>query len=168
VTDRQRFRITFDALPGNEPPTIRLRQALKNLLRAWRLKCVSVEELAPGRGARGPVHRPDRFGRRADLRRAITTEANDVNDVRALRQRIGETRRSADAIGLALSVVENVGEHGRRLVPERTVKRMVLQTERVVSLLDSVSEVLSEHVDPAELVMMNGHDTSKRTRRNKP
>jgi hypothetical protein len=88
-----------------------------------------------------------------------------MNDVRALRQRVSETRRSADAIGLALSVVENVAEHGRQLVPARTVKRMVLQTERVVSLLDSVSEVLSEHVDPQELVQMNGHDTGKRTRR---
>ena len=41
-----RFRITLDAIPGGDaPPEIRLRQALKALLRRYRLRCTAIEEL---------------------------------------------------------------------------------------------------------------------------
>ncbi len=42
-----RYRLTIRALPeeGAAPDPIRLRHALKNLLRAWGLKCELIEQL---------------------------------------------------------------------------------------------------------------------------
>ncbi len=39
-----RFRLTLAALPGEPPPLVRLRAALKTLLRRYRLRCEAVEE----------------------------------------------------------------------------------------------------------------------------
>lgn len=42
------FRVTLRPLPGgNVPPLVRLRLALKVLLRAFRLRCTGIEELEP-------------------------------------------------------------------------------------------------------------------------
>ncbi len=42
------YRVTLVPLPGDVPPLVRLRKALKALLRAYRLRCENVEELAGG------------------------------------------------------------------------------------------------------------------------
>jgi len=39
------FKLTLQTLPGSVPAIIRLRGALKTLLRAFGLKCISVEEV---------------------------------------------------------------------------------------------------------------------------
>jgi hypothetical protein len=39
------YRIELQALPDPAPATVRLRRALKTLLRAFRLRCRSVEEV---------------------------------------------------------------------------------------------------------------------------
>jgi hypothetical protein len=51
----QRYRIELLALDGDTPAHVRLRQALKTLLRTFRLRCVSVEaleDLPPASGKR--------------------------------------------------------------------------------------------------------------------
>lgn len=45
-----RFRLILVPLAGDPPPLVRLRSALKALLRAYRLRCETVEQL-PGRPA---------------------------------------------------------------------------------------------------------------------
>lgn len=42
---RRRFRLTVEALDSSIPVTVRLRKALKALLRAYRLRCEAVEEV---------------------------------------------------------------------------------------------------------------------------
>jgi hypothetical protein len=49
------YRLTLRPLPGSCPPIVRLRQLLKVAVRAFRLRCVAVEELSAGR-------RPDARG----------------------------------------------------------------------------------------------------------
>jgi hypothetical protein len=45
----ERFRLELEALAGDDaPPVVRLRSALKCLLRAFRLKCRRVESVPPG------------------------------------------------------------------------------------------------------------------------
>lgn len=45
---RRRWLVTLEALPTEDPdaapPDVRLRRALKCLLRSFRLKCVAVED----------------------------------------------------------------------------------------------------------------------------
>jgi hypothetical protein len=41
------YRVTLVPLPGGAPGLVRLRQALKSLLRIHRLRCRSVEEIEP-------------------------------------------------------------------------------------------------------------------------
>jgi len=45
VPDRPVYRLTLTALPADTPAVVRLRLLLKHALRAWRLKCLSAEEL---------------------------------------------------------------------------------------------------------------------------
>jgi hypothetical protein len=45
---RPRFVLTLEALPCEVAPHLRLRSALKRLLRAFRLRCLRVEELPAG------------------------------------------------------------------------------------------------------------------------
>lgn len=40
------YRLTLVPLPGGLPPSVRIRGALKVLLRSFRLRCASLEELA--------------------------------------------------------------------------------------------------------------------------
>lgn len=51
------FRLTLRALPGEPAAAVRIRRALKVLLRSFRLRCVALEELEPGEKARGPPGR---------------------------------------------------------------------------------------------------------------
>jgi hypothetical protein len=45
---REVFRVTLEGLPSDDSPSVvRLRIALKTLLRAFRLKCRRVEDLTP-------------------------------------------------------------------------------------------------------------------------
>jgi len=52
-TVRRRFELILEALPSDVPTAVRLRTALKRLLRNHGLRCVSASELthrpAPGR-----------------------------------------------------------------------------------------------------------------------
>lgn len=51
MTARRRFRLTLEALPdleGKPPAEVRLRSALKALLRAFRLRCVEAVEVTEG------------------------------------------------------------------------------------------------------------------------
>jgi hypothetical protein len=56
------YRVELVAMPGDVPPIIRLRQALKRFLRGYRLRCTAVSE-APkptaGEPTAGPSPRPD-------------------------------------------------------------------------------------------------------------
>jgi hypothetical protein len=45
----QRYRVVLEALGDDVPPHVRLRAFLKSALRAWGLRCRSVEELPPSR-----------------------------------------------------------------------------------------------------------------------
>jgi hypothetical protein len=46
--ERPRFVLTLEPLPGDDPPVfIRLRAALKTLLRAFRFRCVQIQEIPP-------------------------------------------------------------------------------------------------------------------------
>jgi hypothetical protein len=49
--NRPPFRLTLIALPDPVPARVRVRKALKVLLRAFRLKCVAVEPVRPAKGA---------------------------------------------------------------------------------------------------------------------
>lgn len=48
MSGRRRWLVTLEALPDADPdaapPDVRLRRALKCLLRSFRLKCVAVED----------------------------------------------------------------------------------------------------------------------------
>lgn len=39
----ERYRIELEALPAETPPTARLRAALRQFLRAYRLRCTRLE-----------------------------------------------------------------------------------------------------------------------------
>ena len=91
MTDARRYRIELEELPDPDgvPGVIRLRHALKRLLRCYRLRCRSVEEVKAGVGFRPvagserPRHEPLRLADgecrfppgadRADLRPPCTT-----------------------------------------------------------------------------------------------
>jgi hypothetical protein len=45
---RPRFALVIEALPSEVRPAIRLRAALKRLLRSFKLRCIRVDELPPG------------------------------------------------------------------------------------------------------------------------
>lgn len=45
----KRYRLTLQAVPDQVPVILRLRQALKTLLRAYGFRCENVEELASRR-----------------------------------------------------------------------------------------------------------------------
>jgi hypothetical protein len=63
VADQQpHYRLTLRPLPSAYPPVIRLRRALKWLLRSFGLECVDVREVSPP--AKG-----DRHERSAAVRR---------------------------------------------------------------------------------------------------
>jgi hypothetical protein len=42
---KPRYRLTLEALKSNTPPVVRLRVALKRLLRSFNLRCTMVEFL---------------------------------------------------------------------------------------------------------------------------
>jgi len=48
------YRLTLIPLPGGAPALVRVRQALKTLLRIHRLRCESVEELEPAAAQPSP------------------------------------------------------------------------------------------------------------------
>ena len=52
------FVIRLRALPADVPPAVRLRRALKLLLRGFRLKCEAVEEVQGERQAGGARTEP--------------------------------------------------------------------------------------------------------------
>lgn len=41
---KPRFLLTLEALPDDRPALVRLRLALKRLLRTWKLRCVEVRQ----------------------------------------------------------------------------------------------------------------------------
>ncbi len=43
----ERYRLVLVPLPGDPPPGVRLRRALKALLRTYRLRCAAVEAVNP-------------------------------------------------------------------------------------------------------------------------
>ena len=43
----EQYRLTLEALPGDVPPVIRLRHALKRFLRDYGLRCRAVEDVTP-------------------------------------------------------------------------------------------------------------------------
>jgi hypothetical protein len=45
---RSRYRLELEAKPAGVPADVRLRRALKVLLRAFGLRCVWVREVGPG------------------------------------------------------------------------------------------------------------------------
>ena len=45
MSDRDEYRLTLRALPSERPVEVRLRLALKYLLRAQALRCVSMERV---------------------------------------------------------------------------------------------------------------------------
>jgi hypothetical protein len=47
---RPRYRLELEAKPAGVPPDVRLRRALKVLLRAFGLKCLSAREVKPDEG----------------------------------------------------------------------------------------------------------------------
>jgi hypothetical protein len=47
-SDRPTYRVDLQALADDCPAEVRLRQFLKRAVRAYRLKCVRVEQLQPG------------------------------------------------------------------------------------------------------------------------
>jgi|GEM_PF-5629600 len=51
-TEQSAYRITLVALSGDPPAIVRLRRALKTLLRAYRLRCRLVEALPAPPGKR--------------------------------------------------------------------------------------------------------------------
>ncbi len=45
MNDKEKYRLTLQALPSNVPAINRLRSALKSLLRTFGLRCLVVEDL---------------------------------------------------------------------------------------------------------------------------
>jgi hypothetical protein len=45
MTTEPKYRLTLLALSDEAPPAVRLRMLLKRALRAYRLRCVKVEEI---------------------------------------------------------------------------------------------------------------------------
>src|ERR1700682_1069331 len=66
-TSRRIFRLTLRALPGEAPAEVRLRRALKVLLRAFRFRAERVEDLGEGE-PRGPPADGPKPGTRRRLR----------------------------------------------------------------------------------------------------
>ena len=59
MTAKPRYRIEVEALPSEVPATARLKRLLKSMLRAYQLRCVSVEEVrtqAAAPSANGAPH----------------------------------------------------------------------------------------------------------------
>jgi hypothetical protein len=50
TSPRTRYRLELEAKPAGVPPDVRLRRALKVLLRAFGLKCLSAREVKPDEG----------------------------------------------------------------------------------------------------------------------
>jgi len=62
----ERYRLEIEALAGDDaPPVVRLRSALKCLLRAFRLKCRRVEAVPPGPDAEATTDGRGRAGPRS-------------------------------------------------------------------------------------------------------
>jgi hypothetical protein len=118
-TPRRFFRITLRALPGGAPAEVRLRRALKALLRAFRFRAERVEDLGDGE-PRGPP--------------PAAAEADPVGAARIFLAADSKRKKTMDQTKKALETPPWVEEHFGFIV--RTgFRRTDESTGRTVELL---------------------------------